>query len=881
MIHVSGKTNIKEQASPKSPYPPNSMSDSVAHIVTNAGDIRDTKKKLEQEILDRKAGDQQLADDIASIEQTFPILDEAIQNLEEADAATKNALDKEKSEREAFDTALQQNIDNEAKTRENADDKLRSDLDEEITRAKTTEQSIADQVNDVVNEYDEHFESLDSSVSSLTTSLDTLSKKEKADVQTLSGEITAINDKIPSQASSENQLADKDFVNSSISTATAVFRGTVQSLGALKTLTGDLNDYAYVETIDETTGLILKYDRYKYSEVVSEETGNWAFEYTLNNSSFTSDQWKAITSGITSELVTQITINKNAIAQETADRQSSDDSLQKNLDAEVTRAKNTEQTISEAVNDYINETDEHLETLDDSVSSLTTSIDDLSKKEAADVLGIQTSLATEIDDREKADNTLQSNLDAEAERTKEAEKTLTDDLSAEASTRENADTTLQSNIDAEVQRATDKEKELSDSLVSGLAEEKKAREDADNLLQSNINAEASTRETNDNTLQTNINEEASERKKADETLQSDLASETARAKEAEEKLTTDLSTEATTRETNDSALQSNIDAEATRAKDAEKTLTDDLTAEASTRQTNDEALQSNIDAEAKTRGANDNVLQSNLDEEIERAKTAEGTLTKDLASEISAREAGDSDTLTASKAYTDQEKANYVLKKGDTMTGTLNVPTINNYNVSTAVSIATGTHADSYFQSKKFRGQGNAGTYNHAIDFGYAGHDRVDFYEYGGIWNFWKNNQSTAVTDKATKLALTIGLDSLSNKSYTYTWPNKTGTFALTDDVEAEAKTREKADTELQQGLTDEITRAEKAEGQLTLDISTEKTRAEGAESDLNQAILTLGTDINNRIDSVEAEAKSLDCVVGTTGDTTSLRENGTYILIA
>ena len=125
----------------------------------------------------------------------------------------------------------------------------------------------------------------------------------------------------------------------------------------------------------------------------------------------------------------------------------------------------------------------------------------------------------------------------------------------------------------------------------------------------------------------------------------------------------------------------------------------------------------------------------------------------------------------------------YVLKKGDTMTGTLNVPTINNYNTSTAVSIATGTHADSYFQSKKFRGQGNAGTYNHAIDFGYSGHNQVDFYEYGGIWNFWMNNQSTAVTDKATKLALTIGLNSLSNKSYTYTWPNKTGTFALTSDI--------------------------------------------------------------------------------------------------
>ena len=248
--------------------------------------------------------------------------------IDKGDSSASSDVAEERARAEAAESSLENALASEASKREFGDETLQSGLDEEIARAKTTEQSVANQINDVVNEYDEHFESLDSSVSSLTTSLDTLSKKERADVQTLSGEITAINDKIPSQASSENQLADKDFVNSSISTATAVFRGTVQSLGALKALTGDLNDYAYVETTDETTGLILKYDRYKYSEVVSEETGNWAFEYTLNNSSFTSDQWKAITSGITSELVAQITTNKDAITQETTRAQAKETELE-------------------------------------------------------------------------------------------------------------------------------------------------------------------------------------------------------------------------------------------------------------------------------------------------------------------------------------------------------------------------------------------------------------------------------------------------------------------------------------------------------------------------------------------------------------------------
>lgn len=54
----------------------------------------------------------------------------------------------------------------------------------------------------------------------------------------------------------------------------------------------------------------------------------------------------------------------------------------------------------------------------------------------------------------------------------------------------------------------------------------------------------------------------------------------------------------------------------------------------------------------------------------------------------------------------------------------------------TAPNFQTGSAADSYFQTTKMRGQGDANTYNHAVDWGYAGHDRVDFYEYGGTWNF-------------------------------------------------------------------------------------------------------------------------------------------------
>ena len=112
-------------------------------------------------------------------------------------------------------------------------------------------------------------------------------------------------DKIPTQASAQNQLADKDFVNSSIATSTATFRGTVTSTTALAALTGDLNDYAFVQNIDPTTGQTLSYDRYKWVESGG-DYGHWKYEYTLNNSSFTSDQWTAINSGITCQIVTDL-----------------------------------------------------------------------------------------------------------------------------------------------------------------------------------------------------------------------------------------------------------------------------------------------------------------------------------------------------------------------------------------------------------------------------------------------------------------------------------------------------------------------------------------------------------------------------------------------
>lgn len=101
---------------------------------------------------------------------------------------------------------------------------------------------------------------------------------------------------IPSQATPQNQLADKDYVNASISSNTANFIGTFDSLEELEEYpTAELtnNDYAFVISTDSQGNVV--YKRYKW--VANSDA--WLFEYDLNNSSFTAAQWAAINSGIT------------------------------------------------------------------------------------------------------------------------------------------------------------------------------------------------------------------------------------------------------------------------------------------------------------------------------------------------------------------------------------------------------------------------------------------------------------------------------------------------------------------------------------------------------------------------------------------------------
>ena len=140
-------------------------------------------------------------------------------------------------------------------------------------------------------------------------------------INTNKSNIDTIRGKIPAQASASNQLADKDFVNSSLNSIAAYFitknaagdsfatkaeltsATTFYSGGAVRVPTR--NDYCIVakdEDHDNAT------TRYIYNN-------NWEYQYTINETPLTAEQLAAINSGITADLVTEFSNKQTALNQ--------------------------------------------------------------------------------------------------------------------------------------------------------------------------------------------------------------------------------------------------------------------------------------------------------------------------------------------------------------------------------------------------------------------------------------------------------------------------------------------------------------------------------------------------------------------------------------
>lgn len=128
---------------------------------------------------------------------------------------------------------------------------------------------------------------------------------------------------------------------------------------------------------------------------------------------------------------------KQSLLEEAIARQNADSELQDNIDVEKARI-DAILSSSEADKDSFAE-----------IVALINSVDTENDQAFAGyVASNDAALAQEVSDREDADNTLQSNIDAEASARESADNTLQSNINAEASARENADNALSSRVDA-------------------------------------------------------------------------------------------------------------------------------------------------------------------------------------------------------------------------------------------------------------------------------------------------------------------------------------------------------------------------------------------------------------------------------------------------
>lgn len=271
-------------------------------------------------------------------------LNDVLHNLK--DQATAQDLTDEITARQNADTALQNNI---------------NTINSKIPSTASASNQLVD--NASLSAVETDVANIQAVIPASATPSNQLA--DASSVSAVQESVSDIEDLIPSQASDSNQLADKDFVNSSIATNTANFIGTFESVTQLRAYAGTVtnNDYAFVRntvvqynggdfpnvtTLNSYDKTALtngdyawvvnaedntKYDLYRfdiveqswvlratkidksqdvlnsmfnrYKATVSGSTVTWLYEYSLNNSSFTAQQWATINSGLTQGSVDQ------------------------------------------------------------------------------------------------------------------------------------------------------------------------------------------------------------------------------------------------------------------------------------------------------------------------------------------------------------------------------------------------------------------------------------------------------------------------------------------------------------------------------------------------------------------------------------------------
>jgi len=193
-----------------------------------------------------------------------------------------------------------------------ADTALQSETDPEYTADKPNialKSELPESLTELANDGQDPFVT----ENELEVAIEREAENRENAIDVLDGDIVAINEKIPTQASDQNQLADKDFVNSSVANIAAHFvsyDATGNPFPSNAALIGASVFYYRGTEYDPT--------EHDYTTVTNDETHNgeqwrygydgavWFAQYKVNPTPFTSAQQGAIDSNITQDLTTKL-----------------------------------------------------------------------------------------------------------------------------------------------------------------------------------------------------------------------------------------------------------------------------------------------------------------------------------------------------------------------------------------------------------------------------------------------------------------------------------------------------------------------------------------------------------------------------------------------